>query len=198
MTSAGVRNPGAARLDLDRLGPVPRDVRLTANGIVNGLVYTGRATLRERDRRDLPAGSRIRIEHLQSDPARSWISGYEPGSAPVWVVPLASLGLLLAAGTLPWRVMRDWMLLSGGRFAEARVVTAKKVHRQHHGAYRVNYEFQTLSGARVVGASEMGRKPPVVGPEIPIVYYRENPRWSKMYPLSLVRPSGHYFRGRFK
>src|SRR2546426_940320 len=54
---------------------------------------------------------------------------YEPGGVPPWAVPLLSGALLAAAAGITWRLRRDWVLLSEGRAALARVTSQKKVHR---------------------------------------------------------------------
>jgi hypothetical protein len=252
MTTGQVRS--AARPDVGRYASIPRDVRLTANGVamlvlavlfaagavaagiglsiayarqradrellqrdgvaadavvvriaqtrgehrrrivtyrfaVDGSAYAGHVTLRERDRRPLAVGSALGIRYLSSDPARSWMDGYEPDVLPPWVIPPSSLSLLLVAWLLARAVMRQRLLLSEGRLADARVVASKRVARQHHHGYRVTYEFRALSGAMVTAASETRRRPPEIGTRISVVYHREDPRWNAVYPLSLVRPA---------
>ena len=87
---------------------------------------------------------------------------------------------------------RQWILLSEGRVAQARVIGSKKVSRDKARAYRVSYEFQTLSGAKQTSRCEVGKTPPPIGAMIPIVYHRDKPPWSATYPMQLVRPE----RGR--
>jgi hypothetical protein len=64
----------------------------------------------------------------------------------------------------------------------------KKVKKDQGKAYRVSYEFQTISGATKTSRCEVGKAPPVVGAVMPIVYHRDKPEWSARYPLQLVRP----------
>ena len=126
------------------------------------------------------------VRYLAADPRRAWIQGYEPGVVPLVLVPLPVAVLTALAGLLVWGVQRDRTLLSEGRFAHARVIAARK--RQHHGAHRITYEFRTLSGATHVGRSDTGRRPPDVGTLVPVIYHREDPGRSALYPLSLVKP----------
>ena len=155
---------------------------------VDGRLYTGAARLRSSDRRDLKTGAPIRIRYLASRPQTNWLTGYEPGSFPLWVIPLVALSLLLAAVAVVRSVRRQWVLLSEGRVAQARVIGTKKVRRDHHTAFRVSYEFQTISGAKQTSRFEVGKTPPTIGTLIPIVYHRDKPQWSAAYPFQLVRP----------
>jgi hypothetical protein len=156
---------------------------------VDGRRYTGTARLRESDRRDLKTGDPIQIGYLASRPQTNWLTGYERRGFPIWTIPIVSLSLLLAAAAVARSVRRQWILLSEGRAAQARVISTKKVHRDHkRTAFRVSYEFQTLSGAKQTSRCEVGKTPPPIGTQIPIVYHRDKPQWSAAYPLQLVRP----------
>jgi uncharacterized protein DUF3592 len=155
---------------------------------VDGRRYTGTARLRESDRRDLKNGDPIQIGYLASRPQTNWLTGYERRGFPIWTIPLVSLSLLLAAAAVARSVRRQRILLSEGRAAQARVISTKKVHRDHGTAFRISYEFQTLSGAKQTSRCEVGKTPPPIGTVIPIVYHRDKPQWSAAYPLKLVRP----------
>jgi hypothetical protein len=156
---------------------------------VDGRPYTGRARQRRDDRGNLESGAAIRIGYLPSRPEASWLIGDQPRSLPFWTIPLAMLSLLLAAAGVARSLWRQWILLSEGRVAAARVIQTTKVHRNHHAAFRVSYEFHTLSGAKQTARFEMGATPPPIGSVIPIVYHRDKPQWSAAYPLQLVRPT---------
>jgi hypothetical protein len=168
-------------------GEHPRRVVTYRYGL-DGRSYMGRTTLRENDRRDMTRGTPIRIEYLPSRPEASWIAGDRPSGFPIWLIPLTALGLLAMGAFIGRGIRRQWILLSEGRVALARVTTFKKVHRDKHRAFRVSYEFQTLSGATQTSRCEIGKAPPPVGAVIPIVYHRDKPAWSAAYPLQLVRP----------
>jgi hypothetical protein len=155
---------------------------------VGGGSYTGRISLRNRDRRVLGTGAPIRIGLVPSQPGRSWVIGYEPKSFPLWVIPPTVFSLLIVAAALVWSVRRQWILLSEGRPARARVTASKKVSSDKGKRYRVTYEFQTLSGARQQSRCDIGKTPPAIGAIIPVVYHRDRPDWSATYPLQLVRP----------
>jgi hypothetical protein len=171
-----------------RRGEHPRRI-VTYGYEVDGRSYTGRTTLRQRDRRAIAQGEPIAIGYLRSHPESSWMAGYEPDVMPLWVIPLMSGGLLLGAAAITWAVRRQWVLLSEGRVARARIVAHKKIRKDKHTAYRVNYEFQTLSGATHTGRYDVRKGPPQVGTTMTIVYHRDNPKWSAAYPLQLVRPT---------
>jgi hypothetical protein len=151
-----------------------------------GRRYTGRTRLRERARP--PAtGAAISIRYLSSRPETSWLPGREPGF-PLWTIPLATVSLLLVAGAVALSVRWQWMLLSEGRGAQARVTNAKKVSSDKGKRYRVSYEFRTISGATQTSRCSIAKAAPPVGTLIPIVYHRDKPQWSAAYPLDLVRP----------
>ena len=96
--------------------------------------------------------------------------------------------MLLVAAAVAWSVRRQWVLLSEGRAALARVVATKKMRTDKGASYRVSYEFQTISGATQTSKCNVGKEPPPIGAVVPVVYHRDTPRWSKIYPLQLVRP----------
>ena len=169
-----------------RRGESPRRV-VTYRYDVNGRSYTGRTTLRKSDRRDMTRGAPARISYVVSDPTQSWMEGYAPASFPLWVIPLTVMSMLVTAAAIVWSVRRQWILLSEGRVARARVTALKKVSSDKGKRYRVNYEFQTLSGATQQSRCEVG-KAPAIGAIVPIVYHRDQPAWSAMYPMKLVRP----------
>jgi hypothetical protein len=146
-------------------------------------------TLHEGDGRPLAKGATIPIDYLASEPRRSWVAGNEPDVLPLFVAPLVSAFLLLGAWTIWVRLRRALTLLREGRLAEGRVVATKRVSGQHSGGYRVTYEFKTLAGALARASSSAGRKPPPVGERVLVIYHRDQPHWSALYPLSLVRPA---------
>lgn len=154
----------------------------------DGRSYTRRTSLRNSDRRVLRTGAPIRIGLVSSQPERSWVIGYEPDGFPLAVIPLTVFSLLVIAMLLVWSVRRQWILLSEGRPARARVTALKKVSSDKGKRYRVTYEFQTLSGALQRARCDIGKTPPAIGTIIPVVYHRERPDWSATYPLQLVRP----------
>jgi len=170
-----------------RRGEHPRRV-VTYRYERDGRRYTGRATFREKDRRELTRDTPIRIEYLPSKPGESWIAGDRPAGIPLWVSPLIALPLLVSAAAIGWSVRRQWILLSEGRAAQAHVVAVKKVLRDHGRGFRVSYEFRTLSGGKQTSRCDVGKPAPPIGALIPIVYHRDQPAWNARYPLTLVRP----------
>jgi hypothetical protein len=188
-----LRDRGSVSVEADvvdvtlRRGEHPRHV-VTYRYEHDGRSYTARITLGEKDRRDVARGSSLRIEYLPSNPQESWIAGERPAGIPLWVLPLVALPLLVSAAAIGWSVRRQWILLSEGRAARARVVGVKNVLRDHHRAFRVSYEFRTLSGAKQTSRCEVSKPVPQIGTFIPIVYHRDQPAWSAKYPLQFVRP----------
>jgi hypothetical protein len=164
-----------------------RDV--TYRYVAAGREYDQVAQVAQRDRRPLVVGSRLPIIYLDSDPARSWLPGAEPGVLPLWVVPLVTCSLAVFSAALFWRIHRDRVLLADGRLAQGRVLESTKVRHQHHHAHRVRYVFTTLSGATVTATAERRQAPGAVGDAISVLYHRDDPRWNAIYPLALVAPA---------
>jgi Protein of unknown function (DUF3592) len=149
-----------------------------------GGVFEGVAGLSTRAGRRIVEGDRVAVVYLRSQPARSWLAGRGPGVLPIWLIPLIAAALLAVAGALAARLQRDRVLLSEGRFADARILASTK---SQHG-HRVRYEFITLSGQAVTATVERGRNPGPVGTTVPVIYHRDNPRRNAFYPLSLAMP----------
>lgn len=169
-----------------RRGEEPRR-QVTYRYEAHGHSYTGRTRLRKSDRRVLRRGDPVQIGLVPSHPEESWLIGYPPSGFPLWLIPLTVMFLLALAFLLAWNVRRQWTLLSEGRVARARVTEVKKVSSDKGKSYRVSYEFKTLSGATHTARCEIG-KAPAIGATIPVVYHRDQPEWTAMYPMKLVRP----------
>jgi hypothetical protein len=183
---AGVSATARVEEVVVRRGEHPRRI-VTYRYDVGGRSYLGRVTLHENDRRNIARGTPMRIEFVRWRPEASWMAGDRPSGVPIVLIPLTALALLAVGAVIARILRRQWILLSEGRAALARVTGFKKVHREHkHKAYRVSYEFQTLSGARQTSRCEIGKAP--IGSVIPIIYHRDQPTWSATYPLALVRP----------
>jgi hypothetical protein len=169
-------------------GDHPRSV-VTYRYDIGAGTYENTARLPERDERRYVEGDDIGIVYLRSRPAASWVAGDEPGVLPIWVAPPVTGALLLIASLVAANVRREKTLLSEGRLAEARILSMKRVHSQHHQATRVEYEFTTLSGAKITARAEKRRVPAAVGAIVPVIYHRDNPRRNALYPLTLVAPA---------
>jgi hypothetical protein len=170
-----------------RRGEHPRR-SVTYSYEAGGRSYSGRSELGERER-PIEKGAHIRIAFLSSRPDTSWRIGHEPGGFPLWPIPLIAMVPIGAALGVAWGLRRQWVLLSEGRVAQALVTGQKKVGGHKHTAYRITYEFESLSGARHTGRHDAGKSPASVGASVPLIYHRDNPRWNAPYPLSLVRPA---------
>lgn len=176
-----------------RRGDNPR--RLEYRYWVDGREHTGRARLRNRDLRPLSQGTLMPVDYLRSRPETSWMRGYEPDDIPIGVIPITSMSLLAGAAGVTWKLRRQWILLAEGRVAEARITGQKKVRARvgneavQKSRYRVTYEFRALSGATLTGRINVEKAPPSVGTTVAVVYHRDKPEWSAVYPLQLVRPA---------
>jgi hypothetical protein len=151
-----------------------------------GQTWEGRVRLRRRDSQRVAMGSVVPIRYLSSEPARSWMLGYEPRGSLLWVAVLLPSALVLGTVPLAMLLRRQWNLLEEGRVIEARVVASRKVDSGEGSHFEVEYEFRILSGAlrRVKLAAS---KKPVEGTPATLIYDRDNPNRVARYPLSLVR-----------
>lgn len=156
----------------------------------SGHRYQGMASIRRVDWAKLSIGSQVAVRYLAAEPGRSWLADYPPKGAPLWLAPLAALGLALL-GLLCWSALyRQRRLLSEGRPADAVVIESKVRKRGHGGGTGVvRYEFRTLSGSLVRGKCNTSRTPPPEGSTVKVLYDPDEPRRSALYPLSLVRPA---------
>jgi hypothetical protein len=75
-------------------------------------------------------------------------------------------------------------VLVEGRPAEA-IVTGNR--REHRSGYRVQYEFKDLGGKGWKASVRERRRPVEAGSTMTILYDRDDPATSMMYPFPLVR-----------
>jgi hypothetical protein len=115
--------------------------------------------------------------------------GDGPRGVPYWASPVVAIGLALSALARLYTLRRQWMLLSEGRGALARVTRSKKVRSRHGPRYVVYYEFRLMSGAVSSGHDTSTKSPPLDGTTICVVYDPDRPNRSARYPLALVRPA---------
>lgn len=154
---------------------------------VGGVTRQKRVTLNRRDAWKFPIGASVPVRYLPEEPNKAWALGYDPGGPPLLVVILLPAYCAIWAPLL-WRMLDSHRrLLSEGRVAEARVVASRKTYAGHHTSYKVEYEFQILSGATRRVTVNASRKPPEPGATVTLLYDRENPRRIAAYPLALVR-----------
>jgi hypothetical protein len=156
--------------------------------VVDGRTYSRQITVGRRGRRLLNVGGRLRVRYLAGSPEMSWPAGYEPQAPPVWIlgfVPVIFLGLALVLARV---IAGQRRLLAEGRGAPGRITGSRKVNDDDGTThYRVEIDFQTLSGAtRQIKVMTSGRPSPA-GAMVTVLYDSDNPRSASLYPLSLVR-----------
>ena len=149
--------------------------------------YAATGKVRSGEWRRLNKGMALPVFYRGSEPGQSWIAGHEPRGVPSFAPVLTGLALLFPVPFVFNALRRQKRLLEEGRAALAKVVTMKKVQRQHHSVYRVRYEFRTLSGGLAKGKAEVNKNVPAEGSEITVLYHPDDPEWNTRYPLSLVR-----------
>lgn len=175
-------SPGAVQTPpppFELSGGLPRDVRLTGAGVAAAVAAIA-----------MVVGAVSSVIIMSVAYARA--EQHPEGSFPLWAIPLGFAGLMSGAAAVAGSVRRQYVLLSEGRVATARITGLEKFRAGRHGAdrrYRVSCEFQTLSGARRTFRCEVGKNPGATGTSTAIVYHRDDPEWSALYPLPLVRLS---------
>ena len=126
-----------------RRGENPRRVVIYTYD-VDGRTHTGRVVLRPRDRRAFAVGGSIPIRYVNSRPDQSWAIDYEPGTFPLWLIPLVSISLLAGgAGLVLRRTPAMDTALRGPRGAGPR-------HRSKEGPQRPPARLSR--GLRIPGA----------------------------------------------
>ncbi len=150
-----------------------------------GRTYSGRTHLPLRVWKTLDAGSPFAVRFLPADPARNRSRDWEPSVLPVWF-PFLVGALLAAIGMLlVYLVRRQTNLLREGRPAPG-VVT--RYSQAPHNKKNVHYEFRLLSGGIAKRKSGPTRRVlPAIGATVCVVYDRDNPRHSALYPMDLAR-----------
>lgn len=155
---------------------------------VNGREFSGQGRMGRVKRQQVEVGSIIPIRYSVADAARSWIGRRE--EVPIWLAPLVAVNLAAGAAALVFALRREAALLIHGRPALGRVIDAKRTHKGGgHGAqtqYRLTVEYRLLSGALQTARFDR-RKEIAVGSSVVVVYDRENPQRSHLYPFTLVR-----------
>jgi len=154
---------------------------------VAGQIYHSSTMVGGRAAQNLESESSVLIRYLRTDPARSWIVGYEPQITPYWAAPLAGLGMLVASSLLFIQVKRHRFLLEEGRVARGHVTGVRWVSSGHGGRYTVKYQFQ-LGGGTYEGSFQGSKKTDgATGTPVTILYDPDNPRRNARYPTPLVR-----------
>jgi hypothetical protein len=149
---------------------------------------TGSTTVRRQDRDRHPVGSRVDIRYLPSEPDSSWMDGYGPRRQPYWPVLAVLAACSLTVLGLGFLIRRQADLLANGRLAHATVTKVEKKQGEEGTVWRVAYQWRLLSGApRSAGYDHPGKKPPVVGTTLPVLYDRDDPARQKTYPFGLVK-----------
>lgn len=148
-----------------------------------GREYEKRVKTPRRIWKNLEAGVTIPVRFVPSNPAINHPRGWDGGRVPFWLPYLVftSLAVLALLTTMP--VRNQARLLAEGRPAPGLVTGLKK----NDNAVTVMYEFRLLSGAIGKGSGSAGRRPPVQGSSICVLYDPENPRRNSLYPLGLVK-----------
>ena len=165
-------------------GDNPRQV-IRYRFIADGVAHENTASLRLRKRSSsLSPGDTIHIRYQRTAPENNWVAGFEPSGFPLWAVPLMSLGLLTVPLGLWHSIRQQHALLREGRPALAKVVGGKS--HGHGKPYQAEFEFRDLSGSHHTGRHSVTQELPA-GSTLAIVYDREYPAKSAVYPFSLVR-----------
>jgi hypothetical protein len=156
---------------------------------VNDRTLDASTTVGSSAAKGLQEASAVQVRYLATDPARSWIVGHEPERTPLWVAPLAGLGMLVTPVVLFLQIKRERSLLSEGRPAVG-VVTKVRWFGGNHGRgnHRASYEFQTPDGQTYKGSFRGSKKKcGAAGDRATVLYEKDNPQRNARYPMQFVK-----------
>lgn len=146
------------------------------------------------DRRMAPAtrprpGDHLAVAFLRSRPDQSWMPDRPPRDGPpLLLVPFVSLLLAGLAFGIAFSVRRQWQLLAEGRVVAGIVTPSRRLGVGRKGASCLEYEFRPLGGSRAAARFDASKRSLSAGEAVVVVYHRDNPRWSSLYPFEFVRP----------
>ena len=153
--------------------------------LAGGKLWDGRTSMSRSESSGLEPGSRIMIHYLASDPGVSY-AGSDPAGTPYWIIPVATLSLLVAAGFVAAGIRKQRYLLMEGRPALARVLRSRRIGDTRRRS-RVRVEFSDLGGSRVEASYSQDGPAPQNGSEVVILYDREKPSRVAGFPMCLVK-----------
>ena len=153
---------------------------------VDGHAYRRSIQLRQREQHAFVAGGPIAVTYLASEPSVGWMEGREPRRFPMWPAYLLPSAALLGSAAALALLRRQRRLLTDGRLAMATITRVDKKRSDKGTYWRVEYQWQLLSGATRRARYRHSGKQPAIGTQLPIIYDRDNPRRQGRYPLPLV------------
>jgi hypothetical protein len=181
--AGGVANATVTSLWRNRGESRPTMVAYRFAGPDGGNIYEGSAKIPLHIWRNLQVGSALQVRYDRANPSMNVPIGSENRAPPLWLAPLAALGLCALGALVTTPVVKQLRLLAEGRAAPGRVMSLKKTHK----GTVVHYEFRLLSGATRTGNTGPLQKPPASGSIVPVLYDSDDPRRQAVYPLALAR-----------
>jgi hypothetical protein len=164
--------------------------KITFRYEVNGKSYDTSTTVGSNAAKGLQEAGGVQVRYLATDPSRSWIVGHEPQRTPVWVSPLAGLGMMVGPALIFFQLKRQRSLLTEGRPAvgvTTRIGWAGGYH-DGEGKYRARYQFRAQDGQTYKGSFRGSKRGcGAVGDSITVLYDADNPKRSTRYPMQFVR-----------
>jgi len=143
----------------------------------------GRSSAPARIWRGLEAGGTLAVRYVPSNPKVNHPVEWKAEILPRWLPFVLMPPFWIPAAIFTVAIRTQTRLLAEGRPAQGTITGVKRRDK----AMVLTYEFHVLSGALVKGKSNAGRRPPLIGSEVCVLYDPENPRRNALYPLQLVR-----------
>jgi uncharacterized protein DUF3592 len=143
----------------------------------------GRSSAPARIWRNLEPGGSLPVRYVPSNPKINHPAEWRGAVLPRWLPLVLMPPFWIPAVMFTVLIRRQMRLLSEGRPAPGTITGVKRRDK----TMLVTYEFRVLSGAIVKGKSSAGRRPPITGSAVCVLYDPENPRHNALYPLQLVR-----------
>lgn len=160
--------------------------------VVDGRSYRGSSRLRPREPHAFVAGGPIALAYITSEPSVGWMEGHPPQPYPMWPAYLVPSAALIGSAIAFALLQRQRRLLTDGRLAVATITRVDKKRSDKGTYWRVEYQWQLLSGAtRTAHYSHSRKDPPAIGEQLPIIYDRDAPQRQRRYPLPLVTLREH-------
>jgi hypothetical protein len=163
--------------------------KITFRYEVNGKSYDTSTTVGSHAAKGLQEAGAVQVRYLESDPGQSWIVGHEPQRTPVWVSPLAGLGMMVGPLLIFFQLKRQRSLLSEGRPAVAVIMKIRWVgSNEGGGKYRASYQYLAQGGQTYKGSFRGSKRGcGAVGDSITVLYDADNPKRSTRYPMQFAK-----------
>jgi hypothetical protein len=182
LRESGVETTGEVARLLRLRGDEPRH-RMVYRFEVEGRSYERQVNLSARSWERLQVGDPVPIRYVPFRPELNYPRGSRPNPLPPVLPVLVALGFSCGVAVILFSLRRQRELLIEGRAAPAVVSRHEK---SQHGTI-AHYRYALMSGSLRAGKYGPMKKAPAIDSTICVLYDRDRPWRSSVYPLSLVK-----------